>query len=102
MQIIAQHLTMSLREQEIGPYKMGWKRRRHTWANEANLLFIDSPVGTGWSYVDKHGGFGTRTKRLPLNVEILLSCWCTKTYSLHATNLQHNLYMNRHQTCLHR
>ena len=47
-----------LHEQEIGPYEMGWKRRKHTWANEANLLFIDNPVGTGWSYVEKHGKFG--------------------------------------------
>lgn len=44
--------------QEIGPYEIGWKPRKHSWAEAANLLFIDNPVGTGWSHVDKHGSFG--------------------------------------------
>lgn len=52
--------------QEIGPYGVGWKRRKHTWVRAANLLFIDNPVGTGWSYVDKHGEFGEG----PINHEI--------------------------------
>ena len=47
--------------QEIGPYEIGWKPRKHSWAEAANLLFIDSPVGSGWSHVDKHGSFGAST-----------------------------------------
>lgn len=52
--IVAFHTLL----QEIGPYGVGWKPRKHTWTRAANLLFIDNPVGTGWSYVDKHGSFG--------------------------------------------
>lgn len=43
--------------QEIGPYGIGWERRRHTWADEANLLFLDNPVGTGFSYVTDEANF---------------------------------------------
>lgn len=46
--------------QEIGPYEVGWKPREHSWAQAANLLFIDNPVGTGWSHVDEHGTFGAQ------------------------------------------
>lgn len=46
--------------QEIGPYEIGWKRRKHAWTEAANILFIDNPVGTGWSYVSNHGSFGER------------------------------------------
>ncbi|RDD47821.1 Retinoid-inducible serine carboxypeptidase [Trichoplax sp. H2] len=37
---------------EIGPYDMHWRTRNTTWANKVHLLFIDSPVGTGFSYAD--------------------------------------------------
>lgn len=43
--------------QEIGPYKIGWKPRKHSWVQEADLLFVDSPVGTGFSYVTSNDSF---------------------------------------------
>ena len=36
---------------------MGWKPRKHSWAQNANLLFIDNPVGTGFSYVERGANF---------------------------------------------
>ena len=33
-------------------------RLLHAQTDAANLLFLDHPVGTGWSYVEKHGEFG--------------------------------------------
>ncbi|XP_050348978.1 uncharacterized protein LOC126772629 [Nymphalis io] len=36
---------------EIGPLTMDMRPRNHTWVNGRNLLLIDHPVGTGFSYV---------------------------------------------------
>ncbi|KAJ2952740.1 hypothetical protein O0L34_g7096 [Tuta absoluta] len=35
---------------EIGPLDMDMKPRNHTWVNGRNVLLIDHPVGTGFSY----------------------------------------------------
>ena len=41
---------------EIGPYRVGQggklKYNDGSWDEFANLLFVDNPVGTGFSYVD--------------------------------------------------
>jgi carboxypeptidase C (cathepsin A) len=42
---------------EIGPLKMVNDRIQgnpHSWHKHANLLFVDQPVGTGFSYTGKH------------------------------------------------
>lgn len=43
--------------EELGPfasYPEGLKSREYSWNIENNLLIIDQPVGTGWSYTKKH------------------------------------------------
>lgn len=37
---------------EIGPYDIHWQYRNTTWSQLAHVLFIDSPVGAGFSYAD--------------------------------------------------
>lgn len=37
---------------EIGPLDNFLKPRNSTWLNKADLLFVDNPVGTGFSYVE--------------------------------------------------
>ncbi|KAA8516618.1 hypothetical protein F0562_016876 [Nyssa sinensis] len=37
---------------EIGPLDANLKPRNSTWLLKADLLFVDSPVGTGFSYVE--------------------------------------------------
>ena len=40
---------------EIGPLDVNLEARETTWLKEASLLFVDNPVGTGFSYVtDNH------------------------------------------------
>lgn len=36
---------------EIGALDMDLKPRNHTWVKYCNILFIDSPVGVGYSYL---------------------------------------------------
>nr|CAR82263.1 hypothetical protein [Cotesia congregata] len=38
--------------EEIGPLDVNLEKRNYSWVNDYNVLFIDSPVGTGFSYVD--------------------------------------------------
>ncbi|XP_058799507.1 uncharacterized protein LOC131668992 [Phymastichus coffea] len=38
--------------QEIGPLDVHMKLRNYSWVKDYNLLFIDSPVGSGFSYVE--------------------------------------------------
>ena len=51
--------TFSMILQEVGPYDVGWRPRKHSWVEKANLLFVDNPVGTGYSYVEKGANFTT-------------------------------------------
>eukprot|EP00127_Corallochytrium_limacisporum_P002190 Clim_evm84s108 gene=Clim_evmTU84s108 len=37
---------------EVGPYDPKMQARKSTWASKTNLLFVDQPVGAGWSYVN--------------------------------------------------
>ncbi|VFQ77817.1 unnamed protein product [Cuscuta campestris] len=38
--------------QEVGPLDINLKPRNSTWLKKADLLFVDCPVGTGYSYVE--------------------------------------------------
>ncbi|KAJ8668020.1 hypothetical protein QAD02_009683, partial [Eretmocerus hayati] len=37
---------------EIGPLDMNLNPRQSSWVKECNILFVDSPVGSGFSYTD--------------------------------------------------
>ncbi|CAN6842073.1 unnamed protein product, partial [Brassica oleracea] len=39
--------------QEVGPLDTFLKPRNSTWLKKADLLFVDSPVGTGYSFVEE-------------------------------------------------
>lgn len=40
--------------EELGPLNTNLEYRNHTWVKDVNVLFIDNPVGTGFSYVDSN------------------------------------------------
>ena len=45
--------------EELGPLTVDLKPRNTTWLRAANVLFVDNPVGTGFSYVTENSAFTT-------------------------------------------
>uniref|UniRef100_A0A8D0KNK8 Carboxypeptidase n=1 Tax=Salvator merianae TaxID=96440 RepID=A0A8D0KNK8_SALMN len=45
--------------EEIGPLDSDLKPRRTTWLQTASVLFVDNPVGTGYSYVNDTLAYAT-------------------------------------------
>ncbi|URE17743.1 Nucleotidyltransferase domain [Musa troglodytarum] len=43
--------------QEIGPLDVNLQPRSSTWLHKADLLFVDNPVGTGYSFVEAESLF---------------------------------------------
>ncbi|XP_071548352.1 retinoid-inducible serine carboxypeptidase-like isoform X1 [Panulirus ornatus] len=45
--------------EELGPYDINGNHREYAWTKKANLLFVDNPVGTGYSYVENYNDLAT-------------------------------------------
>lgn len=45
--------------EELGPLTVELKPRKTTWLRAANVLFVDNPVGTGFSYVTDKSAYTT-------------------------------------------
>ncbi|XP_060520139.1 retinoid-inducible serine carboxypeptidase-like isoform X2 [Cylas formicarius] len=59
---------------EIGPWDANKQPRNTTWLNYANLLFVDNPVGTGFSYVDYPEAYATNNTQIAKDfIELLRS-----------------------------
>jgi len=48
----------------IGPVDVNMKPRNTTWLQYANLLFVDNPIGTGFSYTDDPRGYCTTDEEI--------------------------------------
>nr|GEX10847.1 serine carboxypeptidase-like 51 [Tanacetum cinerariifolium] len=57
---------------EIGPLDVNLKPRNTTWLEKADLLFVDSPVGTGYSYVEDDNLFVTTDVEAATDLTTLL------------------------------
>ncbi|XP_058139910.1 retinoid-inducible serine carboxypeptidase [Dasypus novemcinctus] len=58
--------------EEIGPLDSELKPRRTTWLQSASLLFVDNPVGTGFSYVNKSDAYAKDLARVAADMMVLL------------------------------
>ncbi|XP_053513003.1 retinoid-inducible serine carboxypeptidase [Artibeus jamaicensis] len=58
--------------EEIGPLDSSLKPRKTTWLQSASLLFVDNPVGTGFSYVKKDGTFAKDLTTVASDMMVLL------------------------------
>ncbi|KAF4687842.1 hypothetical protein FOZ60_003460 [Perkinsus olseni] len=66
---------------EVGPLNLvdntTLARRNITWANNYHMIFVDSPVGTGYSYTDSDYGYANDTE---VDVTKQLYTFLTKFY----------------------
>lgn len=49
---------------ELGPLDIEQKERNYTWVKSANILFVDNPVGTGFSYVTNNSALATNNSQI--------------------------------------
>ncbi|XP_066592767.1 probable cytochrome P450 305a1 [Prorops nasuta] len=49
---------------ELGPLDLNLRKRNYTWVNDYNVLFIDNPVGAGYSYVDASTAYTTNNTQI--------------------------------------
>ena len=79
---------------EHGPFSVlpdgsGLSMRNVTWTNDYSVMYIDNPVGTGFSYTESKDGFVTNQKEVG---EDLLT-FLTKFYELYPKFQQLPLYI---------
>ncbi|XP_025217357.1 retinoid-inducible serine carboxypeptidase [Theropithecus gelada] len=58
--------------EEIGPLDSDLKPRKTTWLQAASLLFVDNPVGTGFSYVNGSGAYAKDLATVASDMMVLL------------------------------
>eukprot|EP01126_Amoeba_proteus_P025549 TRINITY_DN2545_c0_g1_i3.p1 TRINITY_DN2545_c0_g1~~TRINITY_DN2545_c0_g1_i3.p1 ORF type:complete len:386 (-),score=73.02 TRINITY_DN2545_c0_g1_i3:115-1272(-) len=54
--------------EEIGPLDVNLNPRPINWVQSANVLFIDNPVGTGYSYVTSNDAFCTTDQQIGIDL----------------------------------
>lgn len=81
---------------EMGPYtlaKVGTKYvalpRETTWNKHYAMLFIDNPVGAGFSYTDKDEGYCTNEEEVAENLYSVI----TQFYMIYPNELKNELYI---------
>lgn len=58
--------------EEIGPLNRDLKPRETSWVQAASVLFVDNPVGTGFSYTDGPDAFTTNVAMVASDMLVLL------------------------------
>lgn len=79
--------------QEIGPFDVMMNPRNTTWVQVANVLFVDNPVGTGYSYVDEDSAYTTNVDEIAADLFTLFDAFL-KSYPV----FQVNTYLLIHRT----
>ncbi|XP_011299264.1 retinoid-inducible serine carboxypeptidase-like [Fopius arisanus] len=57
--------------EELGPIDIEGNKRNYTWVNDYNVMFIDNPVGSGFSYAETSSAFVTTNRQI---ADDLLKC----------------------------
>lgn len=63
---------------ELGPLAVDLKPRNTTWLQAANVLFVDNPVGSGYSYVTDKSAFTTNVTGIASDLLTLFKAFLEK------------------------
>ncbi|TNM97428.1 hypothetical protein fugu_015584 [Takifugu bimaculatus] len=63
---------------EIGPLDTDLKTRKTSWVQAASVLFVDNPVGTGFSYTETPDGYATNVAMVAADMLVLLKQFFTE------------------------
>lgn len=66
---------------EIGPEDVSLQPRNTSWTQAANILFVDNPVGTGYSYVDDTSAYTTNVTGIARDLLALFNAFL-KTHTV--------------------
>lgn len=64
--------------EEIGPLDVNLNERNFTWVKDMNVLFIDNPVGSGFSFVDNLKLLTTDNKQISDDLIAFMRAFMTK------------------------
>ncbi|XP_068605834.1 retinoid-inducible serine carboxypeptidase [Brachionichthys hirsutus] len=65
--------------EEIGPLNRDLRPRKTSWVQAASVLFVDNPVGTGFSYTDEPDRYATNVATVASDMLVLLKRFFTET-----------------------
>lgn len=63
---------------EIGPLDIKMQKRKTAWTKKVNLLFIDNPVGAGFSYVTNDNAYTTNVTGIAEDLFVVFSAFMSK------------------------
>lgn len=73
---------------EIGALDMDLKPRNYTWVKHCNVLFIDNPVGVGFSYIDNNKtNLATNTEEIGKDLIVFLETFLKTNKDFETTPL---------------
>ncbi|XP_017002821.2 retinoid-inducible serine carboxypeptidase [Drosophila takahashii] len=64
--------------EQLGPIDIEGKTRESSWVRHVNVLFVDSPVGTGFAYVENHGRYARNNRQIALDLVQLMKQFLAK------------------------
>ncbi|XP_017061160.1 LOW QUALITY PROTEIN: retinoid-inducible serine carboxypeptidase [Drosophila ficusphila] len=64
--------------EQLGPIDIEGRLRETSWVHHVNVLIVDSPVGTGFAYVEDHGSYATTNRRIALDLVELMKQFLEK------------------------
>ncbi|XP_017067057.2 retinoid-inducible serine carboxypeptidase [Drosophila eugracilis] len=64
--------------EQLGPVDINGNPRESSWVRHMNVLFVDSPVGTGFAYVEKHGRYARTNRQIALDLVQLIKHFLNK------------------------